>query len=213
MAAIKLLPSREVQKLAPGAFVLTDQQQLSVALGGPEKFWMLEESEFLAQSGCPPGELENWLENSWSQHDISAVLAGSEAVGPQPHLLVRYQENQATVRLFCPTEKLQRENAKEEALASLREHIAGRPWVESCDEVISQIAAITAACTARELPTSEIKLFWLALWIAIQVLLQLQDRPYSEHMKRLQYKPDGPVHGALWIVPYGLPLSAMLVYS
>jgi hypothetical protein len=99
---------------------------------------MLEESEFLAQTGCPPGELENWLENSWRQYNIRAVLAGSEAVGPQPHLLVCYQENQATMRLFCPREKLLCENTKEEALASLREHIAGRPWVESCDEVISQ---------------------------------------------------------------------------
>ena len=122
-------------KLAPIALTAEDHQQLAIALGGPQKFGMLEESEFLAQTGCPPEELENWLENSWSQHNIRAVLAGSEGVGPQPHLLVRYQENQAIVRLFCPMEKLLCENAEEEALASLREHIAGRPWVESCDEV------------------------------------------------------------------------------
>ena len=58
-------------KLAPIVLSAQDQQQLATALGGPEKFWMLEELEFLAQSGCPAGELENWLENSWSQHNMA----------------------------------------------------------------------------------------------------------------------------------------------
>jgi hypothetical protein len=48
-------------KLAPIALTAEDHQQLSIALGGPQKFGMLEESEFLAQTGCPPEELENWL--------------------------------------------------------------------------------------------------------------------------------------------------------
>jgi hypothetical protein len=145
----------------------------------------LEESEFLAQSGCPPGELENWLAAGWNQHNIRAIIAGSEVVGPQPHLLVRHQDNQATVRLFCPTRKLLRQNARRDASASLREYIAGRPWVESCDEIVSQIVAITAACAARQLPTGEIKLLWFALWIAIEELLQSRDGLYTEHMKRL----------------------------
>jgi len=172
-------------KLAPIELTAEDQQQLSIALGGPERFWMLEESEFLTQSGCPPGELENWLAgDDWTQYNIRAVLAGSEVVGPHPHLLLRNQEHQATGRLFCPTKELLHENARQEGMASLQEYIAGRPWVDSCDEIISQLGAITAACTARELPTSEIKLLWRALWIAIDVLLQVPDRP-REHMKRL----------------------------
>lgn len=172
-------------KLIPIPLSDEDKERLSVALGGPGAFSMFEESEFIAQSGCPPEELERWLESCWLQHDIRAVLGGLEKVGPQPLLLVGFEDQYATVRLFCPTEKLLWENAIEDGLTRIRELIATRPWPQSAEEITSQIAALTAACTARELPTSEIKLLWFALTVAIQVLVELRGRPYTDQMKQL----------------------------
>ncbi len=167
---------------------LTQQQEMErllTLLGGPENLSILEESEFLEQTGCPPQELEPWLGDAWVQCDIRAVLAGKEEVGPQPVLLVHQDENQVAVRLFYPTKRLLLENVRAEGLAHMRAVIAARPWAEAAEEIISQVDALTLACAARELPTIEIKLFWKALWTAIYAFLQLRSGPQATQMRRL----------------------------
>lgn len=63
-----------------------DVKRLSAVLGERVTVW--EESEFLTWSGCPSYMLEHFLEGHLVQHDIDAVLAGKEVVGPDPIVLV-----------------------------------------------------------------------------------------------------------------------------
>src|SRR5262249_51370377 len=92
--------------------LLTDEERekLSAMLGVPKGDLVINESEFLAQTGCPPEKLETWLETSWTQYDIRAVLAGTEKVGPQPWLLAN--ERDQTVRLFSPSSEAIRADAQ-----------------------------------------------------------------------------------------------------
>jgi hypothetical protein len=162
-----------------------EMQQLSTALGGRENCWILTEPEFVAETGCPPEELQNWLETGWIQYDIKAVLAGAQKVGPQPRLLVGHLDNRPAVRLFCPTRRLLLSSFEEYGRGQLRGVIASRPWRENAEAMISQVEALTTACSTRELSTIEIKLLWRALWPTIQILLALRDCPYREELKRL----------------------------
>jgi hypothetical protein len=86
--------------------------RLSAILGGPEKACIVEESEFVTESGCPPDQMEAWLEDHWHAYDVGAVLAGEQAVGEQPMLLVRQFDGYFTTRLYSPTSKLVKDNAQ-----------------------------------------------------------------------------------------------------
>ena len=96
-----------------------DMERLSAILGGPEKAALVEESEFVAESGCPPGRMEEWLEDYWKQYDVEAVIAGQQVVGEMPILLVRQHDGYFTVRLFSPTKKLVKDNAEIDELRRL----------------------------------------------------------------------------------------------
>jgi hypothetical protein len=45
------------------------------------------EADFCARSGCPPDSLEQWLSDSWIQHDLGRIERGEERPGPFPLLL------------------------------------------------------------------------------------------------------------------------------
>src|SRR5438445_95773 len=162
-----------------------EEQRLLTLLGGPENLTIQHESEFLEPTGCPAQELERWLKDFWIQCDIPSVLAGSETVGLGPVLLRRRDQNQSAVRLFYPTKELLIQNAAAEGLDYMRAIIAARPWPEAAEEIISQVDALTLACTARDLATIEIKLFWKALWIAICALVRMRREAQGVEMLRL----------------------------
>lgn len=83
--------------------------KLLEVLGGPDKVSICEESEFCVQSLCPPSEMEDWLKESWIEYDISAVLAGSQIVAPNPIVLVNQSDEFFAVRLFSSSEALDRD--------------------------------------------------------------------------------------------------------
>jgi hypothetical protein len=85
-------------KLEPLVLNDEDRKSLSEVLGVPEDVLILTESEFAAYSGCSTEFRETWLKTEWVQHDILAVLAGTEKGGCQPWLLLNEQNR--TVRLF-----------------------------------------------------------------------------------------------------------------
>jgi len=89
---------------------------LLALLGGPENLSVQDEVEFTQQSGCPPEEMEAWLDRKWVSCDIKAVLAKTQRVGFQPVLLTRQDEDQVLARLFYP---------KKEALIE-------SSWADSC---------------------------------------------------------------------------------
>jgi hypothetical protein len=162
-----------------------EEQRLLTLLGGPENLTIQYESEFLEQTGCPANKLELWLEDAWIQCDIRAVLTGSESAGPEPVLLRRRDQNQSAMRLFYPKKELLIQNAAAEGLDHMGAIIAARPWPEAAEEIISQVDALTLACTARDLATIEIKLFWKALWIAICALVKMRREVQVTEMCRL----------------------------
>jgi hypothetical protein len=158
-----------------------EQQRLLALLGGPENLIIQHESEFLEQTRCPALKSGD----AWIQCDIRAVLVGSESVGPEPVLLRRQDQDQSAVRLFHPKKELLLQNVAAEGLDDMSAIIAARPWLEAAKEIISQVDALTLACTARELPTIEIKLFWQALWIAICALVEMRREAQVTEMSRL----------------------------
>jgi hypothetical protein len=85
------------------ATILTDEEreELALTLGVPQSFLFVDESEFLTLTECRPESLEWWLQDSWNQHNIEAVLAGNEEVGSQPWALVNKDDK--TIRLFSPS--------------------------------------------------------------------------------------------------------------
>jgi hypothetical protein len=58
------------------------------------------------------------LKTSWVQHDIRAILAGTEKVGRQPWLLLNEQDR--TLRLFGPSDATLLADAREEIGLSAR---------------------------------------------------------------------------------------------
>ena len=89
-------------KYSPIPLTDHDRQRLSATLAIPESQLITEEQHFLESTGCPADELEAWLAESWVQHNIPAVLAGTESAGGWPELLAGAD---GTVRLFSPSEK------------------------------------------------------------------------------------------------------------
>ncbi len=103
-----------------------DMAKLSEILGGPDHVSICEESEFCAQSFCPPSQMEDWLQDFWIEYDISAVLAGSQIVAPDPIVLVNQYHEFFTVRLFSPSDALDQESVegdREDAEISELNHI------------------------------------------------------------------------------------------
>lgn len=88
-------------KLEPLKLNDEDRKSLSEVLGVPEDDLILTESEFAAHSECSTEFCETLLKTEWVQHDIQAVLAGTEKSGCQPWLLLNEQNR--TVRLFSPS--------------------------------------------------------------------------------------------------------------
>ncbi len=84
------------------ATILTNEEreELALILGVPREHLFISEPEFLALSGYRPEFLEWWLNDSWNQHNIGAVLAGDEEAGSQPWALVNKETD--TIRLFSP---------------------------------------------------------------------------------------------------------------
>ena len=162
-----------------------EEQRLLTLVGGPENLSIQEESKFLEQTGCPAQELELWLEDSWIQCDIRAVLAGRERVVPHAVLLSRRDQNQIAVRLFYPKKELLIQNEAAEGLDHMAAIIAARPWLEAAEEIISQVDALTLACASRELSTIEIKLLWKGLWIVICTLKEMRREAQVTEMSRL----------------------------
>lgn len=83
-----------------------DMAKLSAILGGSDNVSFCEESEFCVQTLCPPSEMENWLKESWIEHDISEVLARSEMVAPNPTVLIKQYDGFFTARLFSSSDML-----------------------------------------------------------------------------------------------------------
>jgi hypothetical protein len=98
-------------------------ESLSDILGFPKDQLTRSESEFLAETGCPPKSLEIWLMTFWVQHDIRAVLAGTQTVVRQPWLL--RSNCDGTVRLFSPSDRLVLANAAQEIAMSARYEVPG----------------------------------------------------------------------------------------
>ena len=184
-----MTPSTELHKqMKTQALVWTEADQKKLlAVPGEPGLWMGDEAKFLAETGCPPEELEEWLENEWIPYDLRAVLSGAEVIGPYPHLLTRQTENQTTARLFCCSKALVLSDYRSHSVAPLTATIAARPWPEAAAEITSQIDQLTAACAARELAVTEVELVWNALWISVQQLAKLPaERCDVAEMKRLQ---------------------------
>jgi hypothetical protein len=118
-------------KIAPLALNKEDRQSLSQVLGIPEDFFILPESVFAAHFGCSARSLETMLKTEWVQHDIQAVLAGTEKVGRQPWLLRNEQEG--TVRLFSPSDATLLADAREEIELSARFEKPGQAPVSAAD--------------------------------------------------------------------------------
>jgi hypothetical protein len=95
--------------------MLTAQERGSVAL---------EESELCQQIGCSAETIEQWLEKYWIEHDIHAVIDGTESCGaPSLSLVQQYStlgfrhpdaEGYFHVRLFSPTAAFDAEYALQE---------------------------------------------------------------------------------------------------
>jgi hypothetical protein len=88
-------------KFEPIALEDGDRKSLSEVLGVAEELLILPESKFAAHFGCSARSLETMLKTEWVQHDIRAVLEGTEKVACQPWLLLNEQNR--TVRLFSPS--------------------------------------------------------------------------------------------------------------
>ena len=58
-----------------------------VALTGTSA--VFSEADLCDLAGCEPEGLEDWLARYWREHDIHAVMEGSEAPGPHSMLLKR----------------------------------------------------------------------------------------------------------------------------
>jgi hypothetical protein len=151
--------------MKPPTYVMTqaDIESLLSLLGGSENLSIQGEAAFLQQTGCPPQELDLWLEESWIQCDIKAVLSGRERVGPQPVLLVHQGADPLTARLFYPQKALLLQNILADGFDQMCAVIASRPPAEAAEEIISQVAALVRACADRVLSTIEIKLLWKAI--------------------------------------------------
>jgi hypothetical protein len=79
-----------------------EREELLALLGGPENLSVQDEGEFTQQSGCPPEEMEAWLDEKWVSCDIQAVLAKTQRVEFEPVLLTRRDEDRVLARLFYP---------------------------------------------------------------------------------------------------------------
>ena len=68
---------------------------------------VLEESELCQQIGCSAATIEEWLEKYWIEHDIHAVVDGTESCGagrpPSKVVLGTRFTGYFQVRLFSPT--------------------------------------------------------------------------------------------------------------
>jgi hypothetical protein len=118
-------------KIAPLALNNEDRKSLSQVLGIPEDFFILPESVFAAHFGCSARSLETMLKTEWVQHDIQAVLAGTEKVGRQPWLLIN--EQQGTARLFSPSDATLLADARDEIEWSARFEKPGQAPVSAGD--------------------------------------------------------------------------------
>jgi hypothetical protein len=174
------------QGMFPPIAMTVDRQIMLVALlGGRDAVLILEESEFVSETECPPEKLETWLEESWIQYDIIKVLEGVTKCGRWPMILTTQVANSVKWRLFTPARRLIIQEAEQRRFDSICNHVAARNWVEVADEIIKSIDRLTVACAARQLPTVEVKHIWMALWPAILALAVARPGHGSEHMRTL----------------------------
>jgi hypothetical protein len=177
---------------------IEQREMLLAAVGAPESELVWTEEAFLQDTGCPADELEVWLRDSWMEHDIAAVLAKKQEIGPQPVLLVRTAEDQLLARLLCPSENLLRESYWElfldglnvetrrivaEALASQEDsdqRLLAHAWWEWVDGVAASINHLTEHCRSRALPIAEIKMLWLALQNLLKSIFNLRTKWLSD---------------------------------
>lgn len=134
---------------------------LLALLGGPENLSVQDEVEFTQQSGCPPEEMEAWLDRKWVSCDIKAVLAKTQQVGLQPVLLTRQDEDQVLARLFYPKKEALIESSWADSVDAMCAQIETFGWAKAMEAVIADVDVLTNACAAGERPTIEIKLLWL----------------------------------------------------
>lgn len=118
-------------KIAPLALNNEDRQSLSQVLGIPEDFFILPESVFAAHFGWSARSLETMIKTEWVQHDIQAVLDGTEKVGRQPWLLLNEQNR--TARLFSPSGATLLADALDEIERSARFEKPGQAPVSTAD--------------------------------------------------------------------------------
>jgi hypothetical protein len=75
-------------------------KRLAELLGDPERSYICEESVFCEEYGCPIDQLESWLQKSWIEHDMLAILEYREAPPVHSVLLVKRHNDFCTMRLL-----------------------------------------------------------------------------------------------------------------
>ena len=111
-------------EIAPIVLNGQDVRALSEFLGVREDVLILPESEFSYQIGCPPEAFGNWLETDWVQHDIRAVLDGTDKVVRQ--LWPIRSERDGMVRLFSPSDRLALADAAQQIALSAEDEVPGQ---------------------------------------------------------------------------------------